>query len=87
MRSNSMMAAASEGDQFLALEIGVQRLLALDAEHDGQVEANRRQPGHQRMHAAGLEPHDLAGMRDRVRGVGFGEIGAGDKSLGFRMEG
>ena len=81
-----MMAAADEGDEFLALEIGVQRLLAFDAEHDGQVEANGRQPGHQRMHAAGLEPHDLAGMRDRVRSVGFGEYAAGNESLGFGME-
>ena len=81
------MAAAGEGDESLALEIGIQRLLALDAEHDRQVEANGRQPRHQRMHAVGLEPHDLAGVRDRVRGVGFGENGAGNKSLGFGMEG
>ena len=62
-------------------------MLAFDAEHDGQVEANGRQPGHQRMHAAGLEPHDLAGMRDRVRGMGFGKNAAGNESLGFGMEG
>ena len=71
----------------LALEIGVQGLFALDAEHDGQVKADGRQPRHQWIHAARLEPHDLAGMRDRVRSVGFGEIAPGNKSLGFGVEG